>query len=128
MRRCLALVLALLLTACASVPAPAPAELFDDALFEPPSHPVDAREVFRLSDAMRRYLDEDLARRDPSVILAGPVEVARLSGDARWRGLRAVREGRVLAYDTALVSRPSLRLGEAARALARLLHPAARVP
>ncbi len=62
MRRCLALVLALLLTACASVPAPAPAELFDDALFEPPSHPVDAREVFRLSDAMRRYLDEDLAR------------------------------------------------------------------
>lgn len=68
---------------------------------------------------------EDLARRDPAVILAGPAEVTRLVADVRWRGLRAVRDGRVLAYDTTLVSRPSLRLGEAARALARLLHPSA---
>lgn len=62
MTRCLALVMALFLAACASVPEPAPAGLFDDALFVPPSRPVDAREVFRLSDAMRRYLDEELAR------------------------------------------------------------------
>lgn len=71
---------------------------------------------------------EDLARRDPAVILAGPAEVPRLAGESRWKGLRAVREGRVLAYDTTLVSRPSLRLGEGARALARLLHPGARLP
>jgi iron complex transport system substrate-binding protein len=71
---------------------------------------------------------EDLAQRDPAVILAGPAEVTRLAAEPRWRGLRAVREGRVLAYDTTLVSRPSLRLGEAARALARLLHPSALVP
>lgn len=71
---------------------------------------------------------EDLARRDPTVILAGPVEVPRLRSEARWQGLRAVRTGRVLAYDTTLVSRPSLRLGEAARALAHLLHPTARLP
>jgi len=71
---------------------------------------------------------EDLVRRDPAVILAGPDEVARLQRDPRWAPLRAVREGRVLAYDTMLVARPSMRLGEAARSLARLLHPGTVVP
>lgn len=71
---------------------------------------------------------EDLVRRDPDAILAGPLEVSRLSADTRWRSLRAVREGRVLAYDTSLVARPSMRLGEAARSLARLLHPDVVLP
>lgn len=71
---------------------------------------------------------EDLLRRDPDVILAGPTEVARLAADARWRALRAVREARVLAYDTLLVSRPSLRLGEGARSMAALLHPDVVIP
>lgn len=71
---------------------------------------------------------EDLVRRDPDAILAGPLEVSRLNADARWRSLRAVREGRVLAYDTSLVARPSMRLGEAARSLARLLHPDVVLP
>lgn len=71
---------------------------------------------------------EDLVRRDPDAILAGPLEVARLNADARWRSLRAVRAGHVLAYDTSLVARPSMRLGEAARALARLLHPDVVLP
>lgn len=71
---------------------------------------------------------EDLVRRDPDAILAGPLEVVRLNADARWRSLRAVREGRVLAYDTSLVARPSMRLGEAARSLARLLHPDVVLP
>lgn len=70
---------------------------------------------------------EDLMRRDPDAILAGPLEVVRLSREPRWRALRAVREGRVLAYDTTLVARPSMRLGEAARSLAKLLHPSADV-
>ncbi len=71
---------------------------------------------------------EDLVRRDPDAILAGPLEVTRLAADARWQALRAVQQGRVLAYDTALVARPSMRLGEAARSLARLLHPGAVLP
>lgn len=71
---------------------------------------------------------EDLLRRDPDVILAGPREVARLAADARWRALRAVREGRVMAYDSTVVSRPSLRLGEGARSLAALLHPGVVIP
>ena len=68
---------------------------------------------------------EDLLRRSPDAVLAGPVGAARLRADAAWRALPAVREGRVLVVDTVLVGRPSVRLGEAARSLARLLHPEA---
>ncbi|MGQ0539028.1 MAG: ABC transporter substrate-binding protein [Gemmatimonadaceae bacterium] len=70
---------------------------------------------------------EDVVRRDPDIVLAGPVSAERLKVDPRWRALRAVREGRVLAFDTMLVGRPSVRVGEAALSLARLLHPG-RVP
>jgi iron complex transport system substrate-binding protein len=68
---------------------------------------------------------EDLLRRSPDAVLVGPVGAARLREDAAWRALPAVREGRVLVVDTVLVGRPSVRLGEAARSLARLLHPGA---
>ena len=66
---------------------------------------------------------EDVVRLDPDVVLTHPAERARMLASDRWRGLRAVREGRVLAYDTNLVARPSVKLGEAAVWLARLLHP-----
>lgn len=66
---------------------------------------------------------EDVVRRDPDIVLTGPVSAARISTDPAWRVLRAVREGRVLAYDTMLVSQPSTRLGEAARSLQALLQP-----
>lgn len=66
MSRCLRLILALSaavwLAACATPPQPAPDSLFDDALFAPPAQPVAAAEVFALSDAMKRYLEQDLAR------------------------------------------------------------------
>ena len=67
---------------------------------------------------------EDLLRRNPDVVLAGPIATAQLYDDARWKALPAVRARRVLTYDTTLVARPSVRLGEAARSLAALLHPA----
>lgn len=87
------------------------------------------RNVYRdLAEPSPQVSFEDLVRRDPDVILAGPGEAARLVADPRWRALRAVRDGRVLAYDTMLVARPSLRLGEGARALAALLHPAVVIP
>lgn len=66
---------------------------------------------------------EDVVRRDPDLVLTGPKSAARISADPAWRVLRAVREGRVLAYDTMLVSQPSTRLGEAARSLRALLQP-----
>jgi iron complex transport system substrate-binding protein len=66
---------------------------------------------------------EDVVRRDPDVILIGPERRQRYLSHPRWQALRAVREGRVLALDTALVWRASTRLGEAAASIARLLHP-----
>ena len=66
---------------------------------------------------------EDLARRDPDIILVAPQGVARIVGDPAWKRMKAVRTGNVLVVDTALVFRPSVRLGEAALSLAQLLHP-----
>jgi iron complex transport system substrate-binding protein len=66
---------------------------------------------------------EDVLRRDPDIVLASPGGRADVLDDPAWQGLRAVRGGRVLAFDYELVARPSVRLGEAAIALARLLHP-----
>jgi iron complex transport system substrate-binding protein len=70
-----------------------------------------------------RVTFEDLLRRDPDVVLASPDSRVRYLADPRWRALRAVREGRLLAVDTMLVLRPGPRLGEAARSFALLLHP-----
>lgn len=66
---------------------------------------------------------EDVSKRNPEFILAGPTGAAQLAADPRWRIVEASRAGRVLTVDTTLVARPSVRLGEAALSLARLLHP-----
>jgi iron complex transport system substrate-binding protein len=66
---------------------------------------------------------EDLIRRDPDVVLASPAARARMLVDPRWRSLRAVREGRVLTFDTTIVNGPTARLGSSALGLARVLHP-----
>lgn len=52
-----------LLGACASGPPPGPPPdgLFDDARFAPPTERVDAEQVFAVSEAMQRYLREDMA-------------------------------------------------------------------
>jgi len=68
---------------------------------------------------------EDIVRRDPQFILAGPEGAASIRANPEWRGVRAVRDGRVLVVDTMLVGRPSVRLGESAVSLAKLLHPGA---
>jgi iron complex transport system substrate-binding protein len=68
---------------------------------------------------------EDVARRDPDFILAGPIGAAAIKSDPRWRIVRAARENRIVVVDTGLVARPSVRLGEAAVSLAGLLHPGA---
>lgn len=66
---------------------------------------------------------EDVVRRDPDVVITGPQSAPRIRADVAWKRLRAVREGRVLVVDTALILRPAVRLGEAAVSIARLLHP-----
>lgn len=66
---------------------------------------------------------EDVAQRDPDFILAGPIGAKQINSDPRWQIVRAAREKHVLVVDTLLVARPSVRLGEAAVSLSRLLHP-----
>jgi ABC-type Fe3+-hydroxamate transport system substrate-binding protein len=68
---------------------------------------------------------EDVVRRDPDVILSSPAGMRRLLANPQWQSLRAVREGRVFAYDTMVVGRPSVTMGAAAANLESLLR---RVP
>jgi ABC-type Fe3+-hydroxamate transport system substrate-binding protein len=78
-----------------------------------------------MSTPSPRITVEDLIQRDPEVILLQPASRERYLADVRWRTTRAVRDGRMLLVDTTLVFRPGPRLGEAARSIAMLLHPAA---
>lgn len=64
---------------------------------------------------------EEVARRDPDVILAGPLAAAKIRATPAWASIRAVREDRVLVVDTTLVGRPGVRMGEAARHLRALI-------
>jgi ABC-type Fe3+-hydroxamate transport system substrate-binding protein len=66
---------------------------------------------------------EDVARRDPDFILAGPIGAKAIASDARWNIVRAARDKKVLVVDTMLVARPAVRLGEAAVSLVKLIHP-----
>jgi ABC-type Fe3+-hydroxamate transport system substrate-binding protein len=66
---------------------------------------------------------EDVIRRNPRFIITGPEGAEKIKADPKWRAMPAVREGRVLVVDTALVGRPAVRLGEAALQIALLLHP-----
>ena len=65
---------------------------------------------------------EDVLQKNPMFIIAGPEGKQKLSADPRWAQARAVLENHVLAVDTTIVGRPSVRLGEAAVHLAKLLH------
>ena len=69
---------------------------------------------------------EEVLRRDADVVIAAPHAVQRMLSDPAWRGLTAVRARRVFSDDSSLVERPSVRLGEAARSIALLLHPELR--
>ena len=83
-----------------------------------------ARNVYRdFAAASPTVTLEDVVARDPDVVLASPDSRRRLLADPRWRAVRALRAGRVLAFDTTVVGRPSVVMGMAAVSLARLLHP-----
>lgn len=64
---------------------------------------------------------EEVARRKPDVVLAGPVTARQMAASPAWQAVRAVRDGHVAVYDTALVARPGIRIGEAARHVRALL-------
>lgn len=69
---------------------------------------------------------DELARRDPDVYLAtsdSRVTLKRLRDDPRTRGLTAVREGRFVVLDAALVTTAGPEIAQALEAVARALHP-----
>jgi len=70
---------------------------------------------------------ESVLRGDPDVVLATPSGKQALEADPRWATWRERPTHRILVPDTALVDMPSVRMGEAAVHLARLLHPNASV-
>ena len=66
---------------------------------------------------------EDVLKRDPDFIITGPEGAEKIRSDPKWSASRAVKKKGILVADTSLVGRPSVRLGEAAVALAKLFHP-----
>jgi ABC-type Fe3+-hydroxamate transport system substrate-binding protein len=66
---------------------------------------------------------EDVLKRNPDFIISGPEGSPKIAADPRWAEASAVKSKHVLVVDTAIVGRPSVRLGEAAVSIAKLLHP-----
>lgn len=64
---------------------------------------------------------EEIVKRDPDYVIAGPRNSAKILAHPAWQAVRAVREGRVLVPDTIVVGRPGVRLGEAAVNLRALI-------
>lgn len=71
---------------------------------------------------------EDVLTRDPEVILLDSGKTALLRASPRWRTVTAVRTGRMIEIDDALLNRPGVTLGMAARSLAVALHPGWSAP
>ena len=62
MRTCTVLLLSLLAAACATAPVTPPrGDLFNDALFHPPTEKIDRADIFALSPEMKVYLRTDMA-------------------------------------------------------------------
>ncbi|MEI6741029.1 MAG: helical backbone metal receptor, partial [Gemmatimonadaceae bacterium] len=66
---------------------------------------------------------EEIARRNPEFLITSATSATRLAAAPAWRAVPAVRERRFLQDDPSLTGRPSVVLGSAAVALARLMHP-----
>ncbi len=69
---------------------------------------------------------EEIAKRNPDVVVAGVTRSATLAATPSWQAVRAVREQRFVVQDPAVTGRPSVVLGMAAVQLARALHPELR--
>ncbi len=66
---------------------------------------------------------EEIAKRDPQVVIASEKSAKQLRASAGWQAVRAVRENRIVIDDPKVTGRPSVVLGMAAVSLAQLLHP-----
>ena len=64
---------------------------------------------------------EEVVKRDPDLFVVGPKAADRLKANSAWNATAAVRARRFAIVDSALVGRPGMRLGEAARHVRRLV-------
>lgn len=86
-----------------------------------------AENVFHDMDAPSPPVSvEEIAKRDPDLVITGASRGAKLSANPSWQAIRAVRETRFIVQDPSVTGRPSVVLGMAAVQLARALHPALR--
>lgn len=69
---------------------------------------------------------EEIAKRDPDLVITGASRGAKLSANPSWQAIRAVRETRFIVQNPSVTGRPSAVLGMAAVQLARALHPELR--
>ena len=81
-----------------------------------------ARNIFAdLQQAAPQVTLEEVVKRNPDFVITGPENARRMRSSAIWQAVPAVRSGRVLIVDTALVGRPGPRLGQAALHLRALI-------
>jgi ABC-type Fe3+-hydroxamate transport system substrate-binding protein len=66
---------------------------------------------------------EEIAKRNPDVLIASARTSAELRASSAWNAVSAVRDQHVVLDDPLVTGRPSVVLGSAAVSLARLLHP-----
>lgn len=70
---------------------------------------------------------EELLLQNPEIILLGDaaygMTAEQVAARAGWENLKAVKEGRIYAFNDDLVSRPGPRLVDALEELSKLLHP-----
>lgn len=95
-------------------------------------------ELLEIAGARNAYADqalpavptsiEGIVQRDPDIVLTDSARAAAIRASPRWRSVRAVREGRVVAAHPDLGSRTSVTLGTAATELAALLHSPRATP
>ncbi|HEV8534776.1 MAG TPA: helical backbone metal receptor [Candidatus Limnocylindria bacterium] len=81
----------------------------------------------RAPSAYPQFSAEEILKSDPEIIVlaageysAKPSQVAARQG---WSVIAAVKNGRILTIEPNLINRPGPRVGEAAEAYARLVHP-----
>ena len=92
---------------------------------------VGGRNVFADAPALWPQVSmEEIVRRQPDLLIlpvgeGPPLELERLRAMVGWRELQAVRDGNVVHIDASLFNRPGPNVTEAARRLARILHPEA---
>lgn len=66
---------------------------------------------------------EEIAKRDPNVIVASAKFAATLRASGPWKAVGAMRANKIVLDDPAVTGRPSVVLGKAAVTLAHAFHP-----